>query len=94
MTSTMANLEMPTKLGAASRYAVVSPDKLSVKYTHVSKNNNIDVGAVQANKPVPVSGTSVYYFEMRVKNAGNKGCIAIGFTPEGYDLTREPGVEC
>ncbi|CAN1175603.1 Ran-binding protein M homolog [Linum perenne] len=89
MTTIMANLEMPTKLGAASRYAVVSPDKLSVKYTHVSQNS-YDVGAVQANKPVPVSGT-VHYFEMQVKNAGNEGYLGIGFTPEGYDLTLEPG---
>ncbi|CAN1233551.1 Ran-binding protein M homolog [Linum perenne] len=86
--------EMPTELSenrTNKTVVLIKPDKLSVKYTVDSYGNGrYDVGAVQANKPAPVNG-KVYYFEMRVKNSGSKHRVAIGFTEEGFNLSRQPG---
>lgn len=84
--------EMPTELNtinSSGGFLVVSPDKLSVKYTSVNLHGH-DVGVVQANKPAPVKRL-VYYFEIYVKDAGAKGQIAIGFTNESFKMRRQPG---
>ncbi|CAN1235483.1 Ran-binding protein M homolog [Linum perenne] len=80
------NSEMPTKLNADSCSALVSPDKLSVK---ANKNNSYQ--SVQSNKPVPMNIGPEYYFEMRVKNGGSMDRAAIGYTPEGFDLSNFVG---
>lgn len=67
----------------------VFPDKLTASYTGSGKGN-FDVGAVRADRPVP-GGRMAYYFEMLVKNSGEKGCLAIGFGHENYNLRRQPG---
>nr|XP_010911815.1 ran-binding protein M homolog isoform X1 [Elaeis guineensis]XP_010911816.1 ran-binding protein M homolog isoform X1 [Elaeis guineensis] len=67
----------------------VSPDKLSVRYVGCGQHG-YDVGAVQANCPAPTRRI-VYYFEIKVKNAGQHGRIGIGFTPKEYDLRKQPG---
>ncbi|CAI0433828.1 unnamed protein product [Linum tenue] len=87
--------ELPTELnatvdGSAESFLVVSPDKLSVKYAAESYHS-YDVGAVQANRPAPASRLAPYYFEMRVRNAGSKRRVAIGFTKEDFDLCMQPG---
>ncbi|CAN1174283.1 Ran-binding protein M homolog [Linum perenne] len=91
--------EMPTKLKAASRFALVSPDKLSVKFNTNAVGTGLSlqcVGAVQANRAVPVNyQEGVYYFEMRVKNKGiktGKSLSSIGFTKEGFNLCNHLGV--
>lgn len=84
--------EVPTELNtinSSGGFLVVSPDKLSVKYTSVNLHGH-DVGVVQANKPAPVKRL-VYYFEIYVKDAGAKGQIAIGFTSESFKMRRQPG---
>lgn len=84
--------EVPTELNtinSSGGFLVVSPDKLSVKYTGVNLHGH-DVGVVQANKPAPVKRL-VYYFEIYVKDAGAKGQIAIGFTSESFKMRRQPG---
>lgn len=86
--------EVPTELNtinSSGGFLVVSPDKLSVKYTSVNLHGH-DVGVVQANKPAPVKRL-VYYFEIYVKDAGAKGQIAIGFTNESFKMRRQPGWE-
>ncbi|KAH9758047.1 Ran-binding protein M-like [Citrus sinensis] len=86
--------EVPTELNtinSSGGFLVVSPDKLSVKYTSVNLHGH-DVGVVQANKPAPVKRL-VYYFEIYVKDAGAKGQIAIGFTSESFKMRRQPGWE-
>ncbi|KAF3445446.1 hypothetical protein FNV43_RR10622 [Rhamnella rubrinervis] len=86
--------EAPTELNtinSSGGFLVVSPDKLSVKYTSVNLHGH-DVGVVQANKPAPVKRL-VYYFEIFVKDAGAKGQIAIGFTSESFKMRRQPGWE-
>ncbi|KAG0500926.1 hypothetical protein HPP92_000998 [Vanilla planifolia] len=45
---------------------------------------------VQANCPAPTRRIA-YYFEMTVKNAGQKGHVAIGFTTKDVNLRRQPG---
>ncbi|XP_071716338.1 ran-binding protein M homolog [Rutidosis leptorrhynchoides] len=78
-------------LKSSSGFAIVLPDKVSVKYPRVNLHGH-DVGVVQANHPAPVKRL-VYYFEITVKNAGAKGQISIGFTPNDVNLNRQPGWE-
>ncbi|KAK3028102.1 hypothetical protein RJ639_039796 [Escallonia herrerae] len=82
----------PTELdtiNSSGGFSVVFPDKLTVQYPSVNLHGH-DVGVVQANKPAPVRRL-VYYFEVFVKNAGAKGQIGIGFTAEGFKMSRQPG---
>ena len=84
--------ESPTVLNAinsAGGFVIVSPDKLSVKYTNANLHG-YDVGVAQANKPAPFKCLT-YYFEIFVKDAGVKGKVAIGFTKEGFIMRRQPG---
>ncbi|KAL1202337.1 Ran-binding protein M [Cardamine amara subsp. amara] len=86
--------ELPTELNtinSAGGFLVVSPDKLSVKYTSIHLHGH-DVGVVQANKPAPFKCLT-YYFEIFVKDSGQKGQVAIGFTKESFKMRRQPGWE-
>ncbi|KAF8105749.1 hypothetical protein N665_0156s0003 [Sinapis alba] len=86
--------ESPTELNtinSAGGFLIVSPDKLSVKYTNTNLHSH-DVGVAQANKPAPFKCLT-YYFEIFVKDAGVKGKVAIGFTKEGFIMRRQPGWE-
>ncbi|KAK1276438.1 hypothetical protein QJS04_geneDACA011112 [Acorus gramineus] len=86
--------EVPSHLNtknSSAGFVVVSTDKLSVKYTSCNLHGH-DVGSVQANCPAP-SRRLVYYFEIEVVNAGQKGQIAIGFTTENFKMMRQPGWE-
>ncbi|XP_071737838.1 ran-binding protein M homolog [Rutidosis leptorrhynchoides] len=74
---------------SSSGFSIVLPDKLSVKYPRVNLHGH-DVGVVQANHPAPLKRL-VYYFEITVKDAGTKGQISIGFTPNAVNLHRQPG---
>lgn len=85
---------LPTELNtinSSGGFVVVSTDKLSVQYTSVNLHGH-DVGVIQANRPAPVKRLT-YYFELKVKNAGAKGQIAIGFTNESFKMRRQPGWE-
>eukprot|EP00268_Persea_americana_P025737 TRINITY_DN2508_c1_g1_i4.p1 TRINITY_DN2508_c1_g1~~TRINITY_DN2508_c1_g1_i4.p1 ORF type:complete len:457 (+),score=83.31 TRINITY_DN2508_c1_g1_i4:380-1750(+) len=85
---------VPTHLNtinSSGGFHVVSTDKLSVQYTSSNLHGH-DVGVVQANCPAPAKRL-VYYFEIFVKNAGQKGQIAIGFTNEHFKMRRQPGWE-
>jgi len=73
------------------KFLEVSTDKLSVKYTGEGAHSN-DVGAIQANCPIP-SQRLVYYFECEVKDSGIRKCIAIGFSDEAFKLFRHAGWE-
>lgn len=86
--------EVPSHLNtinSSGGFHVVSTDKLSVQYTSSNLHGH-DVGVVQANCPAPVRKL-LYYFEIFVKNAGQKGQIAIGFTNEHFKMRRQPGWE-
>ncbi|XP_073396003.1 ran-binding protein M homolog [Physcomitrium patens] len=85
--------EEPTHLNTStcSLYLVVSTDKLTAKYTGDGRHGN-DVGAIQANRPAPCRRW-LYYFEMTVRDRGQKGCTVIGFTDEHFKNSRQPGWE-
>ncbi|KAL1196063.1 Ran-binding protein M [Cardamine amara subsp. amara] len=86
--------ESPTELNTInglSGFALISPDKISVKYSGVGLHGH-DVGVVQANKAAPCKRLA-YYFEMYVKDAGVKGQVAIGFTTDTFRIARHPGWE-
>ncbi|KAK3154362.1 hypothetical protein QOZ80_2BG0189540 [Eleusine coracana subsp. coracana] len=78
-------------VNSSGLFAVVSTDKMSVRYLGTNHHGH-DVGVVQADRPAPTH-RAVYYFEMRVKNAGEKGQTSIGFTCEGFKMRRQPGWE-
>ena len=48
------------------------------------------MGSIQANCAVP-RRRRLYYYEITVKDAGDRGCIAIGFAPPDYKPGRQPG---
>lgn len=78
------NIEEPTVLNTSmcSKYLVVSADKLTATYKRYYINGR-DAGAIQANRPAPCHPL-FYYFEMTVKDGGQKGMIGIGFTDKQY----------
>ena len=49
-----------------------------------------NVGSIQGNRPVPKTQV-VYYFEVLVKDKGEKGDISIGFTDKQFKMGRAPG---
>lgn len=67
----------------------ICKEKLTLRYVGDSRHSN-DVGAIQANKPVPARAL-VYYFELTVLDRGEHGKIAIGFSDKSFKLTRQPG---
>lgn len=72
---------LPSELNPINhpRFLEVAKDKLRVRY--VGKGNHAhDVGAIQANKPVP-SDAFVYYYEVTVNDAGSRGCDALARRP-------------
>ena len=69
----------------------MSKDKLSVQYVGKGSHSN-DVGAIQADRPVP-SDVLVYYYEVHVRDAGERGVIAVGFADLHFRLSRQPGWE-
>ncbi|XP_074273334.1 ran-binding protein M homolog [Silene latifolia] len=85
---------LPTELNtinSSGGFLVVSTDKLSLRYPSVNLHGH-DVGAVQSNRPAPAKRL-VYYFEMKVVNAGSKGQMSIGFTTDSFKMRRQPGWE-
>ena len=67
----------------------MAKNKLTVKYTGDGQHQN-DVGAIQGNRPVPRQRL-VYYYEVRVDDAGDRGLIGIGFADRNFRLQRQPG---
>ncbi|GAX77404.1 hypothetical protein CEUSTIGMA_g4850.t1 [Chlamydomonas eustigma] len=82
---------LPTELNTAAQgYGLeVYRDKLTVHYRLEARHTS-DVGAIQANRPVPLLRL-LYYFEISVLEHGDLGRIAIGFTDRAFKLTRQPG---
>ena len=69
----------------------VSKDKLSLQYTGPG-DHETDVGCIQANHAVP-RNKRIYYYEVQIVNAGNKGLISIGFAEKGFNLGKHPGYD-
>ncbi|EIE19632.1 SPRY-domain-containing protein [Coccomyxa subellipsoidea C-169] len=69
----------------------VEKDKLTVRYTGQGAHNN-DVGAIQGNRPVPRK-RRVYYYEVTVLDAGEKGLIGVGFADKNFKMGKQPGWE-
>ncbi len=67
----------------------MSKNKLTVRYVGSSNPSN-EVGAIQGNRPVPRQ-RSVYYYEVHVDDAGEKGRIGVGFADKYFELHRQPG---
>ncbi|RRT65487.1 hypothetical protein B296_00029701 [Ensete ventricosum] len=76
-------------INSSGLFQIVSTDKMSVQYVGTPQHGH-DVGVVQADCPAPTRRL-VYYFEMTVKNAGQKGQVAIGFTMQHFKMRRQPG---
>ena len=73
-------------------FLAVAADKLSARYDGNGAHGN-DVGAAQADAPVP-DDVALFYFELRVVHAGARGCIGIGFTDKDFKTSRQPGCAC
>ncbi|GIL63043.1 hypothetical protein Vafri_17192 [Volvox africanus] len=82
----------PSELNSARQgHGLELKDKFTVRYASDARHTN-DVGAIQANHPVPPNCT-VYYYELTVLDSGIYGKIAIGFADKSFKLTRQPGWE-
>ena len=55
-------------------------------------SRNEKVGAVRALHPIPTE-CRIYYFEILIRNQGEKGLIGIGLTSDGSKINRMPGWE-
>ncbi|XP_074561534.1 ran-binding protein M homolog [Curcuma longa] len=94
MIQEMDSEQMPSHLNTTNSsglFHIVSTDKMSVHYNGTPQHGH-DVGVVQADCPAPTRRLA-YYFEMTVKNAGQKGQVAIGFTMQHFKMRRQPGWE-
>ncbi|XP_042441297.1 ran-binding protein M homolog [Zingiber officinale] len=94
MIQEMDSEPMPSHLNTTNSsglFHIVSTDKMSVHYNGTPQHGH-DVGVVQADCPAPTRRLA-YYFEMTVKNAGQKGQAAIGFTMQHFKMRRQPGWE-
>ncbi len=67
----------------------VAKDKLTVKYVGQGTGTK-DVGCVQANLCVPRQELA-FYFEVTVKDAGERGRICIGLSDARFPQGRLPG---
>ncbi len=81
----------PTELCTSSvgHAILIDRDRLTVRYTGDSRHSN-DVGAVQANRPVPKRRT-LFYYEITIVDEGQRGKVAIGFADKTFKLNRQPG---
>ena len=96
------HLHGPARSGAWWRLTPcpqVSPDRLTVRYTGSAsagprghEGAAAQVGAVQANRPVPRHGAPIhYYWEATVRGAGERCSITIGFTDRHFKQGHQPG---
>eukprot|EP00242_Pyramimonas_sp_CCMP2087_P016646 CAMPEP_0198207392 /NCGR_PEP_ID=MMETSP1445-20131203/10846_1 /TAXON_ID=36898 /ORGANISM="Pyramimonas sp., Strain CCMP2087" /LENGTH=406 /DNA_ID=CAMNT_0043880401 /DNA_START=223 /DNA_END=1439 /DNA_ORIENTATION=+ len=85
--------EAPTELNTLNfgNFLEVSTDKLSVRYVGEGAHSN-DVGSIQANRPAP-SQQLVFYYEVEVKDGGERGKIGVGFSDKTFKHSRQPGWE-
>ncbi|BBN00100.1 Ran-binding protein 9/10 [Marchantia polymorpha subsp. ruderalis] len=85
--------EVPTHLNTTTcgHFLVISTDKLSARYNGDGQHGH-DVGAIQSNRPAPHQRL-LYYFEISLKDRGQRGVISIGFTDENFKMSRQPGWE-
>eukprot|EP00249_Psilotum_nudum_P007140 c20336_g1_i1 orf=333-1706(+) len=85
--------DVPTHLNTNTslQFLVVSTDKLSAKYIGEGQHGN-DVGAIQGNRCAPCRRL-LYYFEISIKDRGQKGFISIGFSDEHFKTGRQTGWE-
>ena len=81
----------PSELNPANcgSFLDITKDKLTARYAGNGAHSN-DVGSVQANHPVPRKRL-VYYYEVTVLDAGDRGCIGIGFADGDFKLGKQPG---
>ncbi|KAJ1626460.1 hypothetical protein T492DRAFT_878427 [Pavlovales sp. CCMP2436] len=82
---------LPTELNPInrSRHLELAKDKLTIRYVGQGSHAH-DIGAIQANRPVPRT-VFVYYYECTVVNAGTRGSFALGLAERSFDLARKPG---
>ncbi len=62
-----------------------------MQYTGPGAHTN-DVGAIQGNRPVPRQ-RRLYYFEVTILEAGERGRIGVGFSDKGFKMGKQPGWE-
>lgn len=87
----------PSELDAGKKNSFLSIDdsKLVITYKPPGPRlhtSDTTVGSIQANCAIPLC-RHVYYYELKVLNAGQSGAIAIGFAPGNFKLGRQPGWE-
>jgi hypothetical protein len=69
----------------------ISMDNLKVLYRGVGKTDE-DAAAIRSNNQIPRT-LGVFYFEVKIINAGRSGFIGIGLCSKNIDLDRLPGWE-
>lgn len=67
----------------------VCHDKRTIKFVGKGNHPN-DHGSVRTNHPIP-DDASIYYFEIKIIEAGHRGEITIGLSPENFILSKQTG---
>lgn len=81
--------------GKKNPFLSIDDSKLVITYKPPGPrlhSSDTTVGSIQANCAIPLH-RHVYYYELKVLNAGQSGAIAIGFAPGNFKLGRQPGWE-
>ena len=77
---------------AQNSFVDVGKDRLTASYAGAGQQGSTDVGSLQTSLPAPRQ-CFIYYFEMTVKDKGEKGRVTLGFTVKDSKLTSQPGCE-
>lgn len=82
----------PSELNTSAQnsFVEVGKDRLSASYAGAGQQGSADVGSIQTSLPAP-RHSFIYYFEMNVKNKGEKGRVTLGFTIKDAKMTSQPG---
>ncbi|CEO95792.1 B30.2/SPRY domain-containing protein [Plasmodiophora brassicae] len=75
-------------------YIEVFRDGLSLRFSSTLSQKPSDfVSAIRGSRPIPSCSCNVFYYEVTIVEAGQRGAITIGLADETADLMHRPGVD-
>ena len=89
-----ADADLPTHFSPTdhSPLLAVSTSGFRASYVPLRSRNDRDAASVRANLPIPTS-VGLFYFEVEIVDAGQRGYIGVGLSGRAVNLGRLPGWE-